>query len=163
MKIGIIIVFYNNERDIDSNLFNGLSSIKNHLQLCLVNNGSEDATLENLEALKDTSGLHSAIIDIKQNKGEDAAIKAGARYLFNQNKLKHIAYVNVDKLKAIHDLHTLLNLIEMNKESIIQHNLNAMQTRQIKRLIFKNVFCILEYLNKLEIKLSYAELNVIHN
>lgn len=163
MKIGIIIVFYNNEKDIDRSLFNGLSSIRNHIELCLVNNGSEDATLEKLEALKDTSGLHSTIIDIKQNKGEDAAIKAGARYLFNQNELKHIAYVNVDKLKAIDDLHTLLNLIEKNKESIIQYNLNTIQTSQIKRLIFKNVFCILEYLNKLEIKLSRAELTVIHN
>ena len=124
--------------------------MKNHLHLCLVNNGSEDATLDRLEALKEISKLNTVVVDIKQNRGVSNAIKAGARYLFNQNKLKHIGYISVDKLKAIQDLDTILNIIEIHKESIIKLNSDVNKDAQLKRVIFKNVFCILEYINKLK-------------
>ncbi|MEP1487417.1 MAG: glycosyltransferase [Algibacter sp.] len=157
MKIGVIIVFYNNELDISRNLFDGLSNVKNHLHLCLINNGSEDATLDRLEALKEISKLNTVVVDIKQNRGVNNAIKAGARYLFNQNKLKYIGYVSVDKLKTIQDLDTLLNTIEIHKESIIQLNSITNKNTQIKRMIFKNVFCILECINTLDIKLNTTD------
>lgn len=163
MKIGIIIVFCNNERDICSSLLDGLLSIENHVQLCFINNGSEDATLDRLEEFKDTCKLDTVVIDIKKNRGVNNAVKAGARYLFNQNELKHIGYVNADKLSTIQDLYALIKIIETNKYSIIKYNLNTMKSSQIKRLIFKNVFCVLEYLDKLNIKLKPIKLYRLHN
>lgn len=158
MKIGVIIVFYNNENKINRDMFNDLSTIKNDIQLCLVNNGSNDATLNLLEELTEISGLQSTILDVKQNKGNNAAIKAGARYLLNQNKSTHVGYIQMDMLNDIKDLNMLFEAFIINKDQIVQHNIKTIKRGQVKRIIFKNVFCILEYFSMLNIKLNRIEL-----
>ncbi|GAA3629686.1 glycosyltransferase [Flavivirga jejuensis] len=154
MKIGIIILFYNNAIAIDKNLFKGVSNLSD-VHLCLVNNGSKDETLEKLQELKETSGLKSTIIDIKHNKGKMAAIKAGARYLFNHNDLKHIGYINVGKMKEVMSLFELLNETQHHKELIIQHNLNVIKKHLVQKPLLKNIFSIKDYLRYLNIKLEY--------
>jgi glycosyltransferase involved in cell wall biosynthesis len=152
MKIGIIIVFYNNEIDLHRNVFNDLLTIKNHIHLCLVNNGSKDGTLNILEEQMEISGMEGTIIDIKQNKGNSTAIRAGARYLLNQNKVNHIGYIQIDMLNNIEELNTLFDAIIIYKDQIVQYSLKTIKSSQMKRIIFKNVFCILEYFSKLNIQ-----------
>ncbi|ULC60339.1 glycosyltransferase [Flaviramulus sp. BrNp1-15] len=149
MKIGIIIIFHDNENDIDSNLFNNLFNIKNNTHLCLVNNGSKDDTLERLHAIKDKCETTINIVDIKKNKGKDSAIKAGARYLFNQNDLKLIGYLSWNPSVNFNKFKELIRVVEENKESMVKHNTKTLKNKQFQRAIFKNIFSIVEYFEKL--------------
>ena len=93
MKKGIVIVFSEDEDRINKDELKNLSNHKN-IELCLVNNGSKDHTLEVLNAVKDTLESSSiSIIDIKKNIKTIAAVKAGARYLFSVEDLKYIIYL----------------------------------------------------------------------
>ncbi|GAA3611979.1 glycosyltransferase [Flavivirga amylovorans] len=160
MKIGIIIICYNNAVDIGKSLFSGVSNLTD-VDLCLVNNGSKDATLEKLQELKEASGLKSTIIDIKHNKGYTVAIKAGARYLSNHNDLKLIGYINVNKMNDVMSLLDLLNAVQHHKEAIIQHHLNVINKHFEQRALLKNTFSVIDYLNRLNIKLGHTQINVI--
>jgi len=142
MKITILIVFNNNAGDINENVFNALSNCNNQIQLCLINNGSEDTTLEKLQELKNALEIYSAIIDIKQNKGNNAAVKAGERFLFNKNKSMYVVYVYASKLKLDRDLSALFNATIMHKKHIMQF------FRENK---INSPLCMIECLCKLEI------------
>lgn len=152
MKIGIIIIFFNNEKDINISLFNELFNLKKHTQLCLVNNGSSDGTLEKLQEFKLTYESNINILDVKRNKGDEAAIKAGARYLFNQNEIKHIGYLNVEKCNSVQDLKTLLMALLNHKEDIIQYNLKTLGRHLGQRTLIKNIFSVIDYFTHLKIK-----------
>ena len=101
MKKGIVIVFSEDEDRINKDELINLSNHKN-TELCLVNNGSKDHTLEVLNAVKDTLESSSiSIIDIKKNIKTIAAVKAGARYLFSVEDLKYIIYLKSNILSYL--------------------------------------------------------------
>lgn len=101
MKKGIVIVFSEDEDRINKDELKNLSNHKN-IELCLVNNGSKDHTLEVLNAVKDTLESSSiSIIDIKKNIKTIAAVKAGARYLFSVEDLKYIIYLKSNILSYL--------------------------------------------------------------
>lgn len=101
MKKGIVIVFSEDEDRINKDELINLSNHKN-TEICLVNNGSKDHTLEVLNAVKDTLESSSiSIIDIKKNIKTIAAVKAGARYLFSVEDLKYIIYLKSNILSYL--------------------------------------------------------------
>ena len=138
MKIGVIIVFNNNALEIERGLFDSLFNLRSEVKLCLINNGSRDDTLDKLEMLIDTSGLNCTLIDIKQDKGINFAIKAGARYFFNQNKLKYFGYSTTSDLKVSEDLFYLMNEIENFVKTMINFRADKVEnTNRMKPVFFK--------------------------
>lgn len=160
MRIGIIIIFYNNALDIDKTLLKGLSDLRKHAQLCLVNNASTDKTLEKLQELNATEGFVYTILDIKQNRGIDTAIKAGARYLFNQNELKYIGFINVEGFNTEQSLFDFLSAAESHKDSIVQYNLKLVKNNKMHRVLFKNIFSVVDYLSQMHIGSSKVVKNI---
>lgn len=150
MKIGTLIIFYNNEKEINNKALNSLSSIPKQSIVCLINNGSNDTTLEKLMALKEiTHNLH--IIDIKKNKGIQAAIKSGTRYIQSQFNIKHIGYINFEKITNTNKLGYIIKFVNLNKELIIKICSINQEEKKEQRALIKNTFSIIDYLNILEI------------
>lgn len=136
MKIGVIIIFNNNASDIERGLFDSLFNFNSEVQLCLVNNGSSDDTLEKLEMLIETSPLNCTLMDIKQDKGESFAVRAGARYFFNQNRLKYFGYTTTSRLKLKNDLVSLMHEIEGFLNRMIDYRANTKKTRNLMKPVF---------------------------
>ncbi|WP_290470252.1 glycosyltransferase [Lacinutrix sp. MedPE-SW] len=88
MKIGIIIIFHNNEDDIDTKYFIDKISQTKHLELCFVNNESRDSTYQLLEEIKYQCS-NVSIVNIKKFKSDVSAVRAGARYMFSQYDLEN--------------------------------------------------------------------------
>lgn len=161
MEIGIIIICYNNEVDLNEEAFNGLSNIAKNIQLCFVNNGSKDNTLDKLQKLKEAFESDITIIDIKKNKGNELAIKAGARYLLNTINLKHIGYICLKDFNPKLDLKDFLDIINDSKEELITYNLLTIENKRITRLLIKNVFSVLEYFKHLKIDYKKQKLKTM--
>ena len=105
MKKGIVIVFSEDEDRINKDELINLSNHKN-TELCFVNNGSKDHTLEVLNEVKDNLESTSiSIIDIKKNIRTIAAVKAGARYLFSVGDLRYIVYLKSNILSYFKNRH----------------------------------------------------------
>ncbi|WP_179375169.1 glycosyltransferase [Winogradskyella wichelsiae] len=151
MKIGIIIIFHNNELDIDKSFFIDQIKSSEHIELCLVDNESKDETISFLEDIKEVCPTKVSVIEIKRNVSEIAATKAGARYMFNEFNLKHIGYINANALKQKGlTLNTLIKSFCIHKDLIIDFNLNKIKNQEIKKTFFKSVFSVVEYLQNIE-------------
>lgn len=154
MKIGIIIIFHNSALAIDKSIQKVLYDLKDLTALCLVNNASVDKTLEKLHELNDASGLVYTILDIKQNKGSDAAIRAGVRYLLNQDELRYIGFINIEGINTKQYLFEFLRAVKNYKGLIIKYSLWATKNNKMRRMLFKNVFSVIECLSQKHIGIS---------
>jgi len=120
MKIGLIIVFRNNENEIDTKFIVDYSNKIKHIELCFVNNESNDNTYKLLKEIKNK--CHNiSLVNIKKFKSHNTAVRAGARYMFNEFRLDHLGYVNVNDLKRSNiNLKVVLTEILTYKKQIIQ-------------------------------------------
>lgn len=142
MKIGILIVFRNDERAIEVQKFIELFTKKTKLKVCFVNNGSRDKTFELLKEIQEEATIPVSIIDVKKDRGHHAAIKAGVRYLTSKNELPYILCLPKYASKDINTLEKVFNIIQQEKgmvKGLFKKN---------KHMIHKNVFSLHGILEK---------------
>lgn len=149
MKLGIIIVCHNNEDQIDEHFYLSYVAKLEGVELCLVNNNSSDATFEILSALNEQCP-NVSVVHIKKHKPQKAAIRAGARYMFNKFNLKHLGYVS--NLNEIH-MSRVIKTIYQNKGQIVGYNKQLQNTGNTKKTLIRALFSISECLEKLHVKL----------
>lgn len=153
MKIGIIIVFHNNENDIEPKCFVRHVNEAKDLALCLVNNASKDGTYELLKEIKASCLGSVSLVDVKRFKSDVSAVRSGARVMFNQSDLKHIGYFNVNLFHTeTCNISELIQIISKNQDTILKYNLKVMASKEMKQTLFQSVFSIADYLDKLKFK-----------
>ncbi|WP_299886006.1 glycosyltransferase [uncultured Lacinutrix sp.] len=158
MKIGIIIIFYNNIKDIDKSLFINQAKQAIEIEFCLVNNNSTDNTYVILKEIKEAC-KNVSLVNIKKSKPDLAAVRAGARYMFNEFNFKHIGYVNANVLNAKHiDINNLIKTVNENQDVILKHNIEILEKQEVKRTLFQSIFSVLDYLKDIQINNKFQEL-----
>ncbi|MCF2875177.1 MULTISPECIES: glycosyltransferase [unclassified Tenacibaculum] len=110
MKVGILILFCNSEKEIIEYEMAKLFNVKSDSEICFINNGSKDNTLRALKVIRDDAKIDISILDIKKNKGINAAVKAGARYLFSRTDIDYIVYMRPNMLSYFKALKTQIKL-----------------------------------------------------
>jgi glycosyltransferase involved in cell wall biosynthesis len=141
MKKGIIILFSEDEKIIDKNQFINLFN-QTEIKLCFVNNGSKDNTLTILESIKEDLGLSRiSVLDVKIDKGINAAIKAGARYLLSSGDLKWIMHLKSNMLPYFGDIENQLSVLKKVEEKFKDNLPKAKNRRRAK-----NIFSYKEFL-----------------
>ena len=147
MTIGIVIIFNNNEKDLDKDIFINLINHSKQTPLCLVNNGSLDKTLEVLKSFNEEFQSNLTILDIKKNKNIDLAIRAGARYLTNTENLKYIGYVNLNPFLNMDMMIKFFKTLKENKKLIIEYNIKRSENGKSQRAWFKDIFSITNFID----------------
>jgi hypothetical protein len=98
-----------------------------------------------LDKLKEIKSFDNvSVIDVKKNKGVKAAIKAGVRYLINNEDLQLIVYLEFYKNNNFASLDQTLNLIIDSNKKIID-----LFTNTNNRTMLQNVFSSEQLINKL--------------
>ena len=158
MKIGIIIIFHNSEKEIDINFFIERSNQTENLELCLVNNDSRDNTYQKLKEIKEQC-KNVSIVNIKRLKSDMSAVRAGARYMFNEFNLQHIGYASTKSLNTkYHGLNGLIKAISANQDDILKYNIQILEKHEIKQTLFQNLFSVIEYLKKINVENQFVNL-----
>ncbi|WP_282135688.1 glycosyltransferase [Seonamhaeicola maritimus] len=158
MKLGIIIICYNNENDIDiTHCAKYLNKLKD-IEICLVNNNSKDNTYNILEEIKEQC-VNVSIVDIKRFKSGNSAVKAGARFMSNQFSLKYLGYVNTNSLIKYQDLSLLFKAIRDSQVDILNYNQSFLNKKGIRLTMFQSLFPVMDYLAKMNIENHYTNLN----
>ncbi|AUC82544.1 glycosyltransferase [Lacinutrix sp. Bg11-31] len=161
MKTGIIIIFHNNEKDIDINVFIEQIKQTSNLELCLVNNDSRDNTFQLLKEIKEASS-NVSVVNVKKIKSDVSAVRAGARFMSNQFNLIHLGYVAVNSLNTNkHGLNGLIKAIAENQEVLLDYNLEILKRKNIKLTLFQSLFSIIDYLKKLKVKNQFVQLQIL--
>lgn len=153
MKLGVIIIFYNNEEDIDTAKLIKQFKQATAIHFCLVDNQSKDKTLQMLEEIRDTSSDNVSLVEVKKHVLQDAAKRAGARYIFNQSDLKHVSFISTENLlESEQKLADIIALLNKNTENIINYNAHNSVNFSRKSLRFKAIFSLTEYLEALKVE-----------
>lgn len=139
MNSGVIIIFSNNEKEINDLNKEILLSINTN-KVCFVNNASTDNTLNLLNNIKFESDNNISILDIKHDKGVKSALKSGARLLLSESEFDFIVYLQSNMLEYLEVLKGCLLNFEEKKQDY-----NSLPTRS-KRNVLNNVFSIDELL-----------------
>jgi len=104
MKTGIIITLYNQESQINKAQIAQFLDTQKNIHLCFVNNGSTDNTLEILEQILEQFPNNTSVVNIKKEKGLQAALKLGFRFLSNLKNFNQLCYfpkINFNELNNI--------------------------------------------------------------
>tara|TARA_R110000772_G_scaffold90926_1_gene187327 strand:- start:9 stop:494 length:486 start_codon:yes stop_codon:yes gene_type:complete len=158
MKLGIIIICYNIENDIDiGHCVKYLNKVKD-IEVCLVNNNSKDNTYNILKEIKEDC-VNVSIVDIKKFKSDNSAVKAGARFMSNQFNLKYLGFINTSTISRYEDLSMLIKTIRDNQVDISMYNQSISNKKEIKRTMFQSLFPVMDYLAKINIENEYNKVN----
>lgn len=158
MKIGVIIIFHNNEEQIDPAFFIQQINQANNLELCLVNNHSKDRTYKLLNDIKEQCS-NVSVVNIKKFKSDVSAVKAGARFMFNQFNLEHLGYATINLLKTKREgLNGLIKAITENQQVIVEYNTQQLDTQTIKLTLYQKLFSVMDYLKKLQVDNQFVKL-----
>jgi glycosyltransferase involved in cell wall biosynthesis len=122
MKLGIIIPCFNEEDKMDFNIFKKCLKTYLDFQLCFVNNGSTDGTLNLLSTFQKKYRKRVTVIDMKKKKGNASAIKVGSRFLYSIKKIKHVGYIEPNLFKDFNKFNTLIEELKLEKEIITVYN-----------------------------------------
>jgi glycosyltransferase involved in cell wall biosynthesis len=118
MKIGMLIIFRNDAPTIDVQKFIELFDEKKNLNVCFVNNSSTDHTLKLLREIQEDVNIPISIIDVKKNRGQHAAIKAGIRYVNSIDNVPYILCLQAFSKEAFSTLNKVFRLIQQDKEIV---------------------------------------------
>ena len=161
MKIGVIIVFHNNEKEIDTSFFIEQIQQTQNLELCLVNNSSKDKTYQLLKEIKEACE-NVSVVNVKKFKSDVSAVRSGARFMFNKFNLKHLGYISTNLLNIkYHGLNGLVKAISDNHEVILEYNIENLKRRNIKLTLFQSLFSVIEYLKKIKIDNKFIQLQYL--
>jgi len=152
MKTGIIFIFHNNEGDIDSSIFIDQIQGTKNLEMCLVNNDSIDNTFGILKEIKEEC-KNVSLVNIRRFKSDLSAVRAGARFMFNQHDLGHIGFVSANEINGkYYKINDLLKLICEKLEEIKKYNNTVLSRQEMKQTLFQSLFSITQYLKEIKVE-----------
>jgi len=138
MKIGVIIICYNNEFNIDRDLcISYLKEVQN-IEFCLVNNYSQDNTFEVLKELSETC-KNVSVVNINKYKSNSSAVRAGARFMCNEFNLKYLGFITENTFGRYNDLSLVIKAVQENQLDVSNYNRLVLNTKEIKLAPIKNL------------------------
>ena len=162
MKIGIIIIVYNNENGINKYLFSKQIKKTQNINFCLVNNCSNDKTYQILKEIKEECGSTVSIVNVKKKSSEASAKRAGARYMINQFELKHLCYINTKPIDLTNNsFYNLIKNISDYQKEILEYNIENLKKKEIRKMKYQSLFSVIENIKKTQSKRQFS--NVVFN
>lgn len=151
MKLGVIVIFHNNEKDIDTQFFiEYLNQVKN-IEFCLINNSSRDKTYELLNEIKESCDSQVSLLNMKNFKSVTAAVRSGAKFMSNQSNLNHIGYISTNLINTkTYNLNTLMKTINKKQNIILDHNIKVLEKIEAKQTLFQSIFSVVDYLEQIK-------------
>lgn len=161
MKIGIIIIFHNNENEIDTKYFIEKINQAPGLKICFVNNDSRDYTYNRLKMVKEACD-NVSLVNIKKSKSDISAVRAGARYMNNNFNLDFLGYVSINLLNTnYHGIKGLIKTITQNQQEILNFRSENDLSKPVKQTLFQSLFSLIDYLKSIEVKDSFIKIQSI--
>ncbi|MFD0964840.1 glycosyltransferase [Pseudofulvibacter geojedonensis] len=140
MKVGIIIPCYNEEKRLNLRAFRLCLERFKSFNLCFVNDGSSDNTVEVLQSLKEDYKSRVSIIDKSLNEGKAAAIRDGANYLHQNTNIGYIGYLDADLSTDFEDFNELLESLKSDRKLIMVFGSRNCGTNNIERNPLRKLF-----------------------
>ncbi len=147
MKTGIIIVCHNNQYNIDKDRCIKYINNTKDVKFCLVNNHSNDNTYELLKDISEKC-KNVSVVNIKKYKSSKSAVKAGARFMFNEYNLKQLGFITTSHFIKYENLGLLIKFIQEHQTDISRYTEQIQPVKETKLTLFQSLFPVMDYLVK---------------
>ena len=95
-KVGIVIPCYNEAERLSEKFFMNFLDTNGFVNLCFVNDGSNDGTLNILQGIQAKNADRIFVIDQKKNVGKAEAVRKGIMYMLSQRQYNFVGYFDAD-------------------------------------------------------------------
>jgi len=113
MKHGIVIPCYNEAERIDCESFIQFLKRTRQYEICFVNDGSKDHTLEVLHYIRKSANTNNVYIyDLPQNGGKAEAVRQGSLFLEDHTSLNTIGFLDADLSTSLEEYADLCKTME---------------------------------------------------
>lgn len=152
MKIGVIIIFRNNEPCIRVDDVVSDIRLLEDIKFCFVDNYSKDNTLQLMYEIKEDCTDKVEIVEIKKKVSESMAKRAGARYLSCNYNLKYVGFINLESLqKEGKSLNSILEQVVKN-DNFIKEIKTKIDKGNPKQNFLKGIFSIVDSIKEINKK-----------
>jgi len=117
--VGVVIPCYNEEERLLSDQFLNFIDENSGYHLCFVNDGSTDATLDVLKALRKGRKDYVTVYDCEKNGGKAEAVRLGMLHMANYKDLDYIGFLDADLSTDLSDFDDLVSTIENSDYKIV--------------------------------------------
>lgn len=117
--VGVVIPCYNEEERLSSNEFKDFAHKNLGYQLCFVNDGSTDKTLEVLEELRKGNESNISVYNCEKNGGKAEAVRQGMLHLHKDKQFDYIGFLDADLSTDFRDFDDLVQTLEKSDFKIV--------------------------------------------
>jgi len=155
-KICIVIPFYNESNRIDNEAFLSFLANESDYSLMLVDDGSSDATLSDLQNLQSKNPQQISIFSLTKNAGKAEAVRQGVQQAWKWKDFDFLGYMDADLATPLSEAPYLISFfsdyhiqfVVGSRIKLYGWNIN----RSLKRHYFGRIFATyVGYMFKLEI------------
>ncbi len=115
-EICIVIPCYNEEHRLDSRAILEYVAGHGHASLCLVDDGSSDATAAKLEALQQQAPRAIAVLRLGKNSGKAEAVRRGVLDSAASGRFAFVGYWDADLSTPLGELDRMLEMLAAHPE-----------------------------------------------
>lgn len=133
MQLGIVIPCYNESKRLIQSSFGSFLNKRPEVDLCFVNDGSTDTTLEVLTALKDKFPKRIHFIDLMSNSGKANAVRKGVHYFLQDKKYDRIAFLDADLSTPLESCWVLAKKMDANTQFVFGSRIKKIDNRIERR------------------------------
>ena len=170
----IVIPCYNEETRLASLKDEYFLFLNKHedVLLCFINDGSSDATLEQLEILKTAFEKNVEVVSLTVNKGKAEAVRQGVLFCNKKFNHKYIAYLDADLSTSFKECMRLVTYLDSHDEisfvfasriaktgAIIKRQIHRFLVGRIISMLISNVLGIEVYDTQCGCKVFKKELS----
>ena len=118
-KHGVVIPCYNESSRLDLSTYIEFAKRNKGTVLCLVNDGSADATRATLAEIKNLAHDNVYICNVARNAGKANAVRTGSLMLYQETEVETIGFLDADLSTSFMEYHELLQAYQQNKEKLV--------------------------------------------
>ena len=144
MKNGIVIPCYNEENRLKLADYQAFIEKNPKYTLCFVNDGSTDNTLGVLKKFQRqlmslNRGMETQLlfVDMPQNGGKAAAVKAGVNYLIENTNIQNVGFVDADLATGFDDYLNLVSVLEEKNLDAVLGSRKMNEEVEMERSVFR--------------------------
>ena len=137
MKNGIVIPCYNEANRLDFKSFSHFINTNPDYQLCFVNDGSKDETLDQLLSFKNNMGNRVLVHNMPQNGGKAEAVRQGVNLMNENSQIENIGFLDADLATGFDDYKRLVEKLNSADLQMVFGSRKANNGIKLKRTGFR--------------------------
>ncbi len=137
MRNLIIIPCYNEANRLKFDVFQEFINTHSNYQICFVNDGSKDETLDQLNAFAKKNTKQVIVHNMPQNGGKATAVQSGMNHVLENYTLDTIGFIDADLATGFDDYKTLVKTLKSEDLKMVFGSRKMEAAGNIERSVFR--------------------------